>query len=212
MQIKSTERATLLMFIALAAVAFVVWVGLLWVFWLILRSAGISTDYWAMIEALSTAVAAAGLLSAGFVAYKELSEAASQRHIDIASRLFDELNSEQNIEARRWVFQNLKGDPKEGLAELSVEGRAAVKQVLNSLDHVAFLTQAGWIPDDIIMPWMHPMIAKAWARLEPYVLYERRRRSEPYYYQYVSELADRCRLWQAKHVPGWKVVWVEDAL
>jgi len=173
---------------------------------------GTTTNFWAMIEALSTAVAAAAVLSAGFVAYRELSEAASSRHMEVADRLFEELNSPVNIEARRWVFKNLHDNPEEGIGTLTEEGRAAVKQVLNSLDHVAFLTQAGWIPDEIIMPWMHPMIAKSWEKLEPYVNYERLRRKEPYYYKYVGKLAERCRVWRVKNLLEVQVTWIEHAL
>jgi len=43
---------------------------------------------------------------------------------------------------------------------MTPEGHAAMKRVLNSLDHIAFLTQAGWIPEDMIMPWMNPMIVR----------------------------------------------------
>ena len=50
---------------------------------------------------------------------------------------------------------------------MTPEGQAAVKRVLNSLDHIAFLTQAGWIPEAMIMPWINPMIVKAWASWRP---------------------------------------------
>jgi hypothetical protein len=212
MNLDNSGYITLILFIALAATGFLLWVGGLFVTWLFLRVVGISADFWAMTEALSTAVAAAAVLSAGFVAYRELSEAASSRHMEVADRLFEELNSAENITARRWVFQNLHDNPEEGIATLTEDGQAAIKQVLNSLDHVAFLTQAGWIPDEIIMPWMHPMIAKSWAKLEPYVNFERQRRNEPYYYKYVGELAKRCRVWQEKNIPDLKIEWIEDAL
>jgi len=114
--------------------------------------------------------------------------------------------------ARRWVFQNLPADPQEGIRSLTPEGQEAVKQVLNSLDRVAFLTQAGWIPEDLIMPWMHPMIAKSWDKLEPYVEHEKQRRNEPYYYKHASELAARCRAWREKHLEDAQVKWVKDAL
>ena len=114
--------------------------------------------------------------------------------------------------ARRWVFQNLPADPQEGIRSLTPEGQEAVKQVLNSLDRVAFLTQAGWIPEDLIMPWMHPMIAKSWDKLEPYVEYEKQRRNEPYYYAHANELAVRCRAWREKHLEDAQVKWVKDAL
>lgn len=212
MNINNSGYLTLFLFIALAAIGFLLWVGGIFIVWLLFRTVGITTDLWAMIEALSTAVAAAAVLSAGFVAYRELSEAASSRHLEVADRLFEELNSPVNIDARRWVFQNLHDNPEEGIGTLTEEGRAAIKQVLNSLDHVAFLTQAGWIPDEIIMPWMHPMIAKSWEKLEPYVNYERQRRNELYYYKYVDKLAKRCQTWQAKNLPDSRVKWIEDAL
>jgi hypothetical protein len=212
MQINSSGYLTLILFVGFAVIGFSLWVGGIFIIWLILRSVGISNNLWVMVEALSSAVTAAAILSAGFVAYRELSEAASSRHMNVADRLFEELNSPENIAARRWVFQNLHEDPEGGIKLLNEEGRAAVKKVLNSLDHVAFLTQAGWIPDEIIMPWMHPMIAKSWEKLEPYINYERQRRNEPYYYKYAGELAVRCRIWQEKNMPDWKIVWIEDAL
>jgi hypothetical protein len=87
-----------------------------------------------------------------------------------------------------------------------------MKKVLNSLDRVAFLTREGWIPDELIMPWMHPMIAKSWEKLEPYVMYERERRNEPYYYEHAGELAERCRKWRAKHLKETNTHWVNNAL
>jgi len=77
---------------------------------------------------------------------------------------------------------------------------------------VAFLTQAGWIPEEMIMPWMNPMIVKAWARLEPYVDYESQRRNEPDYYEHARVLAERCQAWRAKHLPEAEITWVDGAL
>jgi hypothetical protein len=132
--------------------------------------------------------------------------------MDVADRLFGELNFPKNIEARRWIFQNLPDDPKEGLNSLSDEGRAAIKQVLNSLDKVAFLTQSGWIPDELIMPWMNPMIVKVWEKLEPYVEFESKRRHEPDYYMHARNLAERCQAWRKKNLPDAKITWVKNAL
>ena len=84
--------------------------------------------------------------------------------------------------------------------------------MLNSLDHVAFLTQAGWIPDEMIMPWMNPMIVKAWIKLGPYVEYESRKRTEPDYYLHARELAERCREWRKHNVPNAEITWVTDSL
>jgi hypothetical protein len=205
-------RLTLILIVAITLAGFLLWLGWLFFLWLFLQVWGASVDFWAMTEALSTAVAAAAVLGAGFVAYRELSEVASSRHMGVADRLFEELNSPQNIAARRWVFHNLPEDPREGIPSLTDEGRAAVKQVLNSLDRVAFLTQAGWIPDEMIMPWMNPMVVKAWAKLEAYVAYESQRRGEPDYYRHARQLAERCRAWRAKHLPDAEITWIEDAL
>jgi len=164
------------------------------------------------IEAISTAVGAAAVFGAGYIAYQELSEVANTRYMDIADRLFGELNSPENVEARRHIFQNLKDDPEECMNKLEQADQGAMKRVLNSLDRVAFLTREGWIPDDLIMPWMHPMIAKSWEKLEPYVMYERKRRNEPYYYEHAGELAERCRRWRAKHLAETDTKWVNNAL
>jgi hypothetical protein len=180
--------------------------------WCNLNAQDICTESLASIESLSTALAAAAVFGAGFIAYRELSEVANSRYMDIADRLFDELNSPENIEARRMIFQNLHENPEIGLKKLTAKDRNAIKTVLNSLDRVAFLTQSGWIPDDLVMPWMHPMIAKSWEKLEPYILYERERRNEPYYYQYAGKLAERCKLWRQKNLTDTTTKWVDKAL
>jgi len=209
------ERHPLIVFLSITAAALAVGLGLLFLVWLLLRALGVDTGLWPMIEALSTALTAAAVLGAAFVASRELAELASSRHLDVADRLFDELNSPANIEARRWVFQRLPeapADPGEVIQTLPDSGQAAIKRVLNSLDRVAFLTQSDWIPEEMFMPWMNPMVVKAWAKLAPYVAYERQRRHEPDYYQAAEELARRCLAWRQLHVPEGKITWVDDAL
>jgi hypothetical protein len=210
--VRSSKYLTLFGILAFTALGFFCWLAGLSALGLFLRAVGVSTDFWAMTEALSTAVAAAAVLSASFIAYRELSELDISRHIQVADRLFEELNSPENIEARRWIFQNLPADPVEGTRTLTPEGRAAVKRVLNSLDRVAFLTQASWIPEEMIMPWMNPMIVKAWAKLEPYVDYEGPRRNEPDYYEHARQLAQRCLAWRKSNLPDATINWIDDAL
>jgi hypothetical protein len=165
-----------------------------------------------ILEAVSATVGTAAVFAAAYFAFQELEEVSKSRHIDVADRLFDELNSPEIVEARRIIYQSLDDDPETGLKNLSDENRDAMKDVLNSLDRVAFLTQPGWIPDELVMPWMHPMISKSWEKLEPYVLYERERRNEPYYYKHAGELAERCRKWRARHLAETTTKWVGDAL
>ena len=180
--------------------------------WGMLRASGATSSYWAMIEALATAVTAATVIGAGFLAYRELDEASSSRHLAVADRLFQELNAPEIVAARRWVFQHLPSDPATGLAEITDQERDTVKRVLSSLDRVAFLTQRGWIPDDMIMPWMSPMVVKVWGKLAPYIAYESERRQEPDYYRQVRALAERCLAWRTTHGVNAEVVWVENAL
>jgi hypothetical protein len=208
-----SKYSIIIVFVVITTGAFVLGLLLLLGFWGLLRAIGFNTDYWAMLEAIATALAASAVLGTVFVAYRELSEVYNSRYLEVANKLFDELNSPENIAARRWVFQHLPDDPVQGIKTMPQEGRDAAKRVLNSLDHVAFLTQAGWIPDELIMPWMYPMIAKSWLKLKPYVEYERQRRNEPYYYSNASKVAERCLDWGKANVPDSdKVIWVPDAL
>ena len=172
-----------------------------------------ASQLWVNLESLSAAVAAAAVFGAAYFAYQELEQISIARHIDVADRLFDELNAPESIKARRKVF-SLEGTPEEILKNLSEEDRDAMKVVLNSLDRVAFLTQPGWVPDELVMPWMHPMIFKSWEKLEPIVKFEREVRGESYYYKHAEKLAERCRKWRQENLPTkeQKTKWVDKAL
>ncbi len=209
---RRSGRRNLIAVAAIAAFGFLLWIGVLLALWSILQAAGVSIEFWPMAQTFTSTVTMVAIFAGSILAYHQLSEVASNRHLAVVDRLFEELNSPENIDARRWIFRNLPDNPEEGSRTLTPEGQAAVKRVLNSLDHIAFLTQAGWIPDEMIMPWMNPMIVKAWAKLEPYVDYESQKRREPDYYQYTRELAERCRAWRAHHLPDTKIIWVNDAL
>jgi hypothetical protein len=205
-------RRTVAAVLGITAVGFLVGVLLLFYLWLVLRSLGFDPNFWAMTEALATAVAAAAVLGGAVLALRELTEAGSSRHMAVADRLFQELNSKESVQARRWIFLHLPDDPETGLKNLTDEGRDAIKHVLNSLDRVAFLTQAGWIPDDMVMPWMNPMIVKTWAKIGPYVEFESRRRNEPDYYVQVRRLAEQCIAWRKSHLPNAQITWIDEAL
>lgn len=208
-----SSRRILFGIIVITLVGFIIWIGFLFVVWqLIQRASGGEVDFWVMAEALSTALGVAALFGAGFVAYHELNEAADSRHMEVADRLFQELNSPESIDARRRVYQNLPDDPETGISSLSDKDRAALKRVLNSLDRVAFLTQTGWIPDDMVMPWMSPMIVKVWAKVQAYVDFESARRQEPEYYEHARVLAARCVAWRKKNLPDSEIKWIKDAL
>ncbi|MBM3129757.1 MAG: DUF4760 domain-containing protein [Chloroflexi bacterium] len=203
----------------LAFLGFLAWMVLILVLWLVLRAFNFATSFWTMAGALSSALTGASIAVAGFVAYRELSEAENDRreaeksrHIDIADRLFNELNLQENIKARKWVYKSMPADPKIWQANPTPEGAEAIKRVLNSLDRVSFLTQEGWISDDVVMPWMHPMIAKSWEKLGTYVRYEREQRKEPYFYFYAEQVANRCRNWRIKHGYDEPTHWIDKGI
>jgi hypothetical protein len=209
---RMTVNLTLILYGGVILLGFIFWILGVFAFWALLNFLGIQATFWVMLEALSTAVAAAAVLGVGIIAHNELNEAARGRYLTVADRLFDELNSPENIAARRRVFTNLPENPQEGVHSISSEDRAAMKSVLNSLDRVAFLTQAGWIPDELVMPWMNPMVVKSWEKLAPYVAYESQRRHEPDYYQQVRVLAERCLAWRSRQLKDARITWVEDAI
>jgi len=212
MNTKQSGASMIGIFIAITIGVFIILLLFLPTLWYLLQKVGMTTDDIKLIETFASTIAAAAVFGAGYIAYRELSEASKSRYLNIADRLFEELNSPENIKARRRIFQNLDPDPEQGIKKLKAEDQDAMKRVLNSLDRVAFLTQPGWIPEDLVMPWMHPMIAKAWEKLEPYVMYERERRKEPYYYKYAEEIAERCRKWRKKHLIEDRINWVDRAL
>jgi hypothetical protein len=202
----------MIIIIAIIILFYLCWLGGLFLIWTLLQGTGAAPDYWALTAALSVPLGPSIFLAGTVLAYRQLREVAKGRHLGVADRLFEELNSSENIEARRWLFQQLPDDPKESVTALSDEGHRAIKRVLNSLDRIAFLTQEGWIPEEMMMPWLNPMIVKAWAKLEAYIDYESKRRHEPDYYQNVRTLAHRCVVWRQRHLPEAKITWVDHAL
>jgi ABC-type multidrug transport system fused ATPase/permease subunit len=151
-------------------------------------------SFWVIAGSVATLVAAAGVFGAGYIAYGELSEIAQSRYLDVADRLFDALNSEESIEARRWIFQNLENPLDYDDANFS-EAQRYIKHTLNTLDRVAFVTKFGYVSNNEILPWMHPMIIKSWIKLQPIVLAEREKRNEPLYYKEAEKLALRTINW-----------------
>ena len=212
MTIRRRRQRTLITAFVISVIAFILWMALLTVLRLVLRATGAAGGFWAMTEALSDAATAAGVVGAGYLAHRQLAEMASTRHTDAADRLFEELNSDENVSARRWIYQNLPVAAGEGIASVPPEGRLAIKRVLNSLDRAAFLTQQGWIPEETIMPWINPMVVKSWARLESIVDDESKRRHEPDYYEHARRLAERCMAWRAANHPDAEITWLGDAL
>jgi len=56
------------------------------------------------------------------------------------------------------------------------------------------------------------MIAKSWEKLEPYVIFQRNQRGEPYYYEHASELAERCFAWRNKNLEKVEVKYINEEM
>jgi hypothetical protein len=198
-----------------SAIGFVFWVALSALIWLILRLLGANSEFWPVLEALSTAGSVALVFGGGAVALWQLRDAADSRNLGIYNDIFERLMSSENIEARRWIYMNLPEDPSTGIDGLGADGQRHVKNVLNSLDHLGFLLEQDWITgegEDAIIKWVSPFVVKCWARLEPYIDFEAERRHEPDYYDSIRKLAERCIAWRKTNLPEARITWVGKAL
>jgi len=174
-------------------------------------------DMWAILEALATAAAFSVAVGGGLMVLAQLTEAVDSRNLTIFNDVFERLMSDRNIEARRWIYQDLPDNPDQGLASLSEEGRQNVKYVLNSFDHLGFLIQQDWVSgeaENAIVQWVSPFVVKTWQKLGPYIDYEvEHRPEEPDYYEAVRHLAEKCVAYRRallRRDP--EVTWRDDAL
>jgi len=199
---KSRKPMTLLFFFLILAGGSVGWFIFLFLIWGMLNLLGVRQDLWQMVSALSTAVTAAAILSAGFVAHQEIQSTNKSRYLAVMENLFQDLNAKEQIEARKWVYQNL-GDFKGEITLLALDdnGKYQIKVVLNEIDKIAFLTQSGFSPVEEIMRWVNPMVVKSWEKLAPLVHLQRELRSEPDYYRDAENFALVCTAWRKAEYP-----------
>ena len=197
------------------------WVGIIALLWLVFGLTGIDGNFWSSVEGLSSAATLATVVGGGIVVLAQLVESIDSRKREIAAtnleaynNIFDQMMSDLNIEARRWIYQNLPEDPREGLGSLTEVGRSHVKLVLNSFDRLGFMLQQDLISSEAIVGWVSPFVVKTWVKLKPYVDMEIARRNEPDYYEAAAYLAERCLEWRREHVPGAadEFIWLRDAL
>lgn len=190
----------------LTLIVLVTWVGIILIIWKLGGPANDSWDLWGMLEGLSSAAAFATVIGGGVVVLAQLVESVDSRSMTVYNSIFEKLMSDEDIDARRWIYSHLPSDPEVGMRSLDARGHAAIKRTLNSFDHLGFLLKQDWVTDDAIVEWVSPIVNKTWVKLEPYINYEIQRRNEPEYYASARYLADRCRKYRKD------VVWVKDAL
>ena len=73
----------LIFYIAVSIFGLLIWIGSVFVLWLILGYFRVEADFWVMLESMSTAVATTALLGAGVFAVTELRESANTRHLEV---------------------------------------------------------------------------------------------------------------------------------
>ncbi len=176
-----------------------------WMLWRALTLAGISDNAWNALGAVGTMAGFALTLAGALVILVQLNESIERRGMELFSTAFEQLSSEADITARRWIFINLPDDVEEGLKllEEKPEGKAHVKRVLNSFDYMGFLLSQNWDTEDSVVHWVSPFVAKAWCVLAPYVDYEAQIRGEPDYYEMARFLGERCIQWRKERYPNW---------
>ncbi|MBN1311430.1 MAG: hypothetical protein JXB30_08425 [Anaerolineae bacterium] len=199
---------------ALSMVVCILLSGGIYVIW---RVADPQASLWSMFEGLSAAAAFSVAVGGGLMVLAQLTEAVDSRSLTIFNDIFERMVSEENIAARRWIYQNLPDNPELGLASLSDEGREHVKLVLNSFDHLGFLIQQDWVSseaEEAIIQWVSPFVSKVWLKLGPYVEHELANRpEEPDYYAAACHLAKRCIAYRKRLLRrDPTVTWRQDAL
>jgi hypothetical protein len=198
--------------LSIAVGVFAIWTFLAAIVWGVLQIAGVKFSYWDMLEAVSTAAAVAQVFGGGVVALVQLSESVDNRNLGIYNDVFEKMMSDENIEARRWIYQQLPPLSAEGMNAIDSTGQKHIKRVLNSFDHLGFLMQQDWVTAEPVIHWVSPMVVKVWERLGPYIEYEVKRRNEPDYYEAARDLADRCKKWRVQRALDTETRWFNDAL
>jgi hypothetical protein len=209
---KMSTAQIVTMALTISVATFLIWILLAVIVWGFLHLIGFRFSLWEMLEAVSTAAAMAQVLGGGVVALVQLTESADSRNLSIYKDVFANMMSEQSMEARRWIYQELPADPRTGVNTLTPEGRAHIKHVLNSFDHLGFLMKQDWVTAEPVVDWVSPMVVKTWEKLGPYVDYEIQRRQEPDYYVSARDLARHCQERRQSHVPNAKIVWLDTAI
>jgi hypothetical protein len=196
--------------VLLTVVILTIVIGFVWILLspTIVATVSLSEKEWANIAALTSAATLAVALGAGIILLIELAETADSRNLEIYRDIYERLMSDEQIDARRFIYQELpEPNPDEPQVVIdavmaSDKARYQVKKVLNLIDYFGFLIDQDWVTADEIIGWLSPVVVKVWAKIGPVVVYEREQRpEEPDYYEAATKLADKCRSWRQNNYP-----------
>lgn len=154
---------------------------------------------WSMMQGLSAMVATSWLVGSAVFALAQYSRSQQERHLTIYNDMFSRLMSDQQVAARRWIYQSVeltKASTQDEIAAfikgLQPDDHAKIKLTLNAFDHLGFLVDRGWLDDAKMLGWVSPIVLKTWERLGPMIAYEREVRKDSDYYFHCEHLAQRC--------------------
>ena len=181
-------------------------------------------NQWNNLSALSTTFAFAFGSIAGLVVLFELVEASDSRNLTIYQDIYERFMSEEQIDARRFIYKNLwQGGQYDGdfaalehMPQTELEDQFSdlfdeidqnekaqrqIKTVLNAMDYFGFLADQDWVTEDQMIGWVSPIVVKVWAKIGPRVVCEcRKREEEPDYYLSARRLAVRCQDWREQRL------------
>lgn len=190
---------------ALYAIAFTTLLLLSATWWAAAANGG---AFWEVMQGVCALAATSSLVGSAVFAVAQYTESRHERHLHIYNDLFARLMSESHVNARRWIYQNVRFPEnaseqalEQFVDQLTPEQRAEIKLCLNAFDHLGFLVAQGWLDDDKTLGWLNPIVVKTWRCLAPVVELERRRRNEPDYYYHCGYLAVRCTPFDKRGAP-----------
>jgi hypothetical protein len=104
---KMTTAQVVSLAFSISVGVFALWTFLAAIVWGTFQIIGVPFNYWQMLEAVSTAAAVAQVFGGGVVALVQLTESIDNRNLSIYNAVFEKMMAEDNIEARRWIYQDL---------------------------------------------------------------------------------------------------------
>ena len=134
----------------------------------IVNAVSLSPTHWSNVAALTSAATLAIALGAGLILLIELGEMADSRNLEIYRDIYERLMSDEQITARRFIYQELPdpGEPQILIDAVldSDEAREQVKKVLNLIDYLGFLIDQDWVTSYEVIGWLSPVVVKVWGQ------------------------------------------------
>lgn len=163
------------------------------------RVDGTAADMWSVLGSVSAAAAVSITIGGGLLLWAQLEQSRRERSRAAFTESFMLLMTDDQIEARRWIY-GLPDDVDDARRAIlaTPENHRRYKQVLNALDYLGFLIEFHPGSDREVIEWTSPFVCKTWAKLGPLVEAEADRRGEPSYYRAARRLAARCAARRAR--------------